>query len=113
MNLLGYLLILTPAMVASIYQFILAGEKPRFFPFFCLATLYSVAICFCMAGIGVLRGHGGNSFFTFFESMKNIVKYVVLSMLFAGLLPNIVNLFLHTKYGQQVMEQLSAFIIER
>lgn len=113
MNVLGYLLIFTPAIVASMYQFILAGEKPRFFPFFCLVTLYSVTICFCMAGIGVLRGHGGNSFFTFFESMKNIVKYTILSMLLAALLPNIVNLFLHTKYGQQVMDLLSAFIIEK
>lgn len=113
MNVLGYLLIFTPAMVASVYQFILAGEKPRFFPFFCLVTLYSVTICFCMAGIGLLRGHGQNSFFTFFESMRNIVKYVALSMLLAGVLPNIVSLFLHTKYGRQAMERLSAFSMEK
>lgn len=113
MNVLGYLLIFAPAIVASIYQCILSKIKPGRFSFFCIVTLYSVTICFCMAGVGVLRGHGGNSFFTFFESMKNIVKYVVLSMLFAGLLPNIASLALHTKYGRKVMEQLCAFTIEK
>lgn len=113
MNVLGYLLIFTPAIVASIYQCILAKIKLSFFPFLCLITLYSVMICFCMAGIGVLRGHGGNSFYTFFESMKNIVKYVILSMILAGLLPNIVSLIIHTKYGRQAMERLSDFTMEK
>lgn len=113
MNVLGYLLIFAPAIVASIYQCILSKIKPGRFSFFCIVTLYSVTICFCMAGVGIVRGHGGNSFFTFFESMKNIVKYMVLSMLLACLLPNIVSLGLHTKCGRKAIEQISAFTFKK
>lgn len=113
MTLLSFLLILFPAIVAAVYQFILIRRTSSALQFLVVTMAYCLAICFCMAGVGVLRGHGENSFFTFFESMKNIVKYTILSMSFALLFPNVVSLLLHTKIGKSAMKCLLSFTIQR
>lgn len=88
-NLISTILILTPAILATVIHFKIIKEEPKKLNSALIYMGYVFAINLLIITMSLLHGNGVSNFESLFISQKNLVKYSVLAVFFSVALPNI------------------------